>query len=60
MVEYVLKLNSEDVNGIGAALMDAPYRVAAPIIEKINAQLATSHTQTPSEKALGEPLVDDR
>lgn len=37
---YTLTLTAQDIQNIGVGLLEAPTRIGAPLIEKINAQLA--------------------
>ena len=39
MTEFLLKLTPADVAVLDRALQEMPYRLAAPLIDKINAQL---------------------
>jgi hypothetical protein len=39
MNEVTLRLTLDDLAAIDRALQDAPFRIAAPLIDKINAQL---------------------
>ena len=39
-MEYVVKLDEKDIPVLSAALVELPYRIAAPLIDKINRQLA--------------------
>lgn len=41
-MEYTLRLTDEDLSHISMALQDVPFRVAAPLIQKINAQLTAA------------------
>ncbi|MNF05987.1 hypothetical protein D3C81_1914920 [compost metagenome] len=38
--EYVLTLNDQDMDVLQTALLELPYRVVAPLIAKIQAQLS--------------------
>lgn len=38
-----LKLTDMQLQTIGAALVELPYRVAAPVLDEINRQLAQQH-----------------
>ena len=40
--EYVLTLTNADLSVISNALLEMPYRMSAPVIGKIGAQLAAS------------------
>jgi hypothetical protein len=50
-----ITLTAQEWNNIVAALMDAPYRVAAPILGKINAQSRTAH-EPPAETETSEAV----
>lgn len=39
-MEYTIKLSEQDFPALSAALGELPYRVAAPLVEKINRQIA--------------------
>jgi len=47
--EYAIHLNDADLAAIDAALQNAPFRVAYPLIQKINTQISAA--KTPTEKA---------
>lgn len=38
-MEYIIKLNENDMMVLNNALVNLPYKQAAPIINKINAQI---------------------
>ena len=42
MTNYVLRLSDYDLRIIDQLLQNAPYKIAAPIISSINAQLSPS------------------
>lgn len=39
-MEYIIRLSEQDFPALSAALGELPYRVAAPLVEKINRQIA--------------------
>lgn len=45
--EYVLRLSAHDLGVLDQLLQAAPYRVSAPLIEKLNRQLSE---QKPDER----------
>ena len=47
---YILTLTDQQLQIIGAALSELPYRVAAPVVAEINRQIAAQ--QPKSEEAL--------
>ena len=47
---FTISFTIEDLQVIDAALAEMPYRIAAPIINKINSQLATSHSDDDGEQ----------
>ena len=52
--EFILKLTPADMAIIDRALQEMPFRVAAPLIDKINAQLqAQQQQQRPQDEAGG-------
>jgi hypothetical protein len=46
--EYLLKLTPADLSVIDRALQEMPFRIAAPLINKINAQIAAQQQQSRS------------
>lgn len=47
---FTISFTVEDLHVIDAALAEMPYRIATPIINKINRQLATSHSDDDGEQ----------
>ena len=45
-----LKLTDQQMQIIGAALAELPYRVAAPVIDEINRQIAAQEMEKEKEK----------
>lgn len=39
-MEYSIKLTEQELNILSAALVELPFKVAAPLIAKINSQIA--------------------
>ena len=39
-MEYTLSLNEQDFSVLSAALVEMPFKLAAPLIQKINLQIA--------------------
>lgn len=39
MSEYLLKLTPADIAVLDRALQEMPYRLAAPLVDKLNAQI---------------------
>ena len=54
-MNYDLKLEQQEIATITRALLDAPYRVAAPILAKINAQVEKQAPQVDSDFTPTEP-----
>ena len=49
MKEYLFTLSFEDLNVINNALQDAPFKYAAPLIQKINKQIAQQENKDKQE-----------
>ena len=47
---FTISFTIEDLQVIDAALAEMPYRIATPIINKINRQLAASHSDDDGEQ----------
>lgn len=45
MKEYVIKLDIDQLRTIGAALGEIPHKFAAPLVEKINKQIAEQEVE---------------
>lgn len=50
MNEYILKLTPTDLGAIDRALQEMPFRLAAPLIAKINAQIQAQQQQRPQDE----------
>lgn len=48
--EYILKLTPTDLGAIDRALQEMPFRLAAPLIAKINAQIQAQQQQRPQDE----------
>lgn len=48
---FELKLNEQDVAVIGEALGNLPYRVAAPVVARMNAQITAQTRKAAEERA---------
>lgn len=48
-MEYLVKLDEEDLRVIAAALNDVAYRFAAPVMEKLKKQTAPTEPPTTGE-----------
>lgn len=44
-MEYQLVFNEKDLIILNQLLMDAPFKIAAPLINKINEQISTQTTK---------------
>lgn len=44
---YTLTLSEQQLQIIGAALAEMPYRVAAPVLDEINRQIAAAASKKP-------------
>jgi|GEM_PF-6512075 len=49
MKQHRLTLNDEQLAVLNAALVELPYRMAAPLINSINQQLMAQHERTPPQ-----------
>ena len=38
-MEYTIKITEQDVSVLSAALVELPYKLSAPLIDKLNRQL---------------------
>lgn len=50
MKEFTLKVTGDELNLIGAALAELPLKVAKPLFDKINAQVAEAN-KPPADEA---------
>jgi hypothetical protein len=50
---YTLTVTAQDVNAIGQALGDQPYKTAAPLITKLNEQIAKQISDAAKAKQTG-------
>ena len=39
-MEYIVKITEQDIVVLSAALVELPYKVSAPLIERLNMQIA--------------------
>lgn len=53
-MEYTIVISDRDFPVLSAALAELPYRVAAPLIQKINLQLAKAQASPPQKPAVPE------
>lgn len=44
-MEYVVRLDEKDIPVLSAALVELPYRIAAPLIDRLNRQIAEQQKQ---------------
>lgn len=51
MRTFNLNMSEQDIETIGAALVEFPYRAAAPVIDRINAQLKDIQDRAREEDA---------
>ena len=49
MKEFTLVLNENDLQVLQTAVMDLPFKLAAPLIQKLNEQLSKQQEQKPVE-----------
>ena len=56
-MEYSITLSEQELNILSAALVELPFKVAAPVISKINQQIAKqqSPVDIPQAKAAEQP-----
>jgi prophage tail gpP-like protein len=45
MNDYKIVLTAADLQVLNAALMEMPYKIAAPLVHKVNAQIQAAHDQ---------------
>lgn len=46
-MEYTVKLDEKDFSVLSAALVEIPYKISAPLIDKLNRQIAEQHASKP-------------
>ena len=44
-MDYMIRFSENDLQVLSAALVELPYRMAAPLIDKINKQIETQQEQ---------------
>lgn len=56
-MEYSITLNDQELNILSAALVELPFKVAAPLVAKINQQIAKqqSPVEAPQAKEAEQP-----
>lgn len=54
-MEYVIKLTEQDFPALSAALGELPYKIAAPLVEKINRQIAGQQAEPSGGPAEARP-----
>jgi 16S rRNA A1518/A1519 N6-dimethyltransferase RsmA/KsgA/DIM1 with predicted DNA glycosylase/AP lyase activity len=54
MMDFTLVLSADDLKGIDAAVGELPYRIAAPIVQKINSQIL-EQSKKASEEVVDRP-----
>ena len=52
-MEYIFTLTEQEVGIVARALMELPYKVSAPLLGKLDAQIAAQQTP-PAEEASAE------
>lgn len=57
---YTLHLNDEDMEALHAGLMLIPFGKAAPVVNKINNQIAAAERPKPDDQKLPEGADHDR
>ena len=49
--EYIIRFSSQDLQTLSMAVAEMPFRLAAPLIEKINRQIAPQQGKTGDNSA---------
>ena len=44
-MEYIIKLTEQDLQILSAALGEIPFKIAAPLVDKLNKQIAEQQTK---------------
>lgn len=44
-MEYVIKLDEKDFSVLSAALVELPYKIVVPLIDRLNRQIAEQQKQ---------------
>jgi len=50
-MEYTFTLNDEEIQTLSSALVELPYKTAAPLIQKISMQIAQANAPKAQEEA---------
>ncbi len=50
-MDYTFTLNDEEIQTLSSALVELPYKTAAPLIQKISMQIAQANAPKPAEEA---------
>lgn len=50
-MEYTVRINEQDISVLSAALVELPFKVSAPLIDKLNRQIAGQSKNSDAEKA---------
>lgn len=58
MRTYNIELNEQQLSVLNALLVDAPYRVAAPLINSFNKQIGLQNENTGSGDVTGQAISD--
>ncbi len=56
---YIIEVPEEHLLIIGAALNELPYRVAAPVVQGLQAQVTAQEKERAEEEAHAPHVVDD-
>ena len=52
-MEYVFRLDEKDVEILSAALVELPYKIVAPLIDRLNRQIMEQERKTDSPAPSG-------
>ena len=58
-MEYSIRLDTEDFPVLSAALVELPYKISAPLIDKINKQIVEQDAQRNTPKNAESGKVQD-
>ena len=46
-MEYTIKITEQDISVLSTALVELPFKVSAPLIDKLNRQIAEQRASKP-------------
>lgn len=49
-MEYTLKFTEQEMGVLSAALVELPFKIAAPLIDRLNRQIAAQQAVKPASK----------